>query len=70
MKNGALPHLSNWSNPSTGFVHTFHGGYWGGWIFEIASSNSTDNTIMFSRGGFQEARGSGIRWSILCFKYF
>jgi hypothetical protein len=60
VNNGALPHLGNWSNPATGFVHTFHGGYWGGWVFEIASSNSTENTIMFSRGGFQEARGSGI----------
>ena len=60
VNNGGLPHLSNWSNPATGFVHTFHGGYWGSWVFEIASSNSTENTIIFSRGGFQEARGSGI----------
>ncbi len=60
MKNGSLPHLSNWSNPSTGFVHTFHDYFWGGWIFEIASSNSTDNTILFSRGDFQEARGTNI----------
>ncbi|CAF3769782.1 unnamed protein product [Rotaria sp. Silwood1] len=59
VKKDALPHLSNWSNPTTGFVHTFHGGFWGGWIFEIASSNTTENTIMFSRGGFQEARGAG-----------
>ena len=59
VKKGSLPHSSNWSSPSTGFVHTFHGGFWGGWVFEIASSNSTDNTIMFTRGGFQEARGSG-----------
>jgi hypothetical protein len=58
VKTGALPHLSNWSKPSTGFVHTFHGGFWGGWIFEIASSDSANNTIMFGRGGFQEARGS------------
>ncbi|CAM5999051.1 unnamed protein product [Sphagnum balticum] len=58
VKSGALPHLSNWSNPSTGFVHTFHGGFWGGWIFEIASSSSTDNSIHFTRGGYQEARGS------------
>jgi hypothetical protein len=57
VKNGALPHLSNWSNPTTGYVHAFHGGFWGSWVFEIASSNSTNNTIMFSRGGFQEARG-------------
>ena len=60
VKNGSLPHFSNWSNPSTGFIHTFHGYFWGGWIFEIASSNSTNNTIVFSRGGFQEARGSNI----------
>ncbi|CAF4094110.1 unnamed protein product, partial [Adineta steineri] len=58
VKNDALPHMRNWSDPTTGFLHTFHSGYWGGWIFEIASSNSTQNTIMFSRGGFQEARGS------------
>ena len=57
VKNGALPHLSNWTNATTGFVHTFHGGFWGSWIFEIASSSSEENRIMFSRGGFQEARG-------------
>jgi hypothetical protein len=57
VKNDSLPHLSNWTNPSTGFVHTFHGSFWGGWIFEVASSDSTNNTIIFSRGGFQEARG-------------
>jgi hypothetical protein len=57
VKDGALPHLSNWSNPTTGLVHTFHGGYWGSWIFEIASTNSTQNTIMFGRGGFQIAPG-------------
>jgi hypothetical protein len=55
--NNLLPHLSNWSKPSTGFVHAFHGGYWGSWVFEIASSNSTQNTIMVGRGGFQEAHG-------------
>jgi hypothetical protein len=59
VKSGALPHLSNWTNPSTGFVHTFHGGFWGGWIFQIASSSSADDSIKFSRGGFQEARGWG-----------
>jgi hypothetical protein len=58
VKDGGLPHLSNWSNPTTGFVHALHSGYWGSWVFEIASSNSTQNTVMFGRGGFQEARGS------------
>ncbi|CAF3609041.1 unnamed protein product [Rotaria socialis] len=58
VKNGALPHITNWSKPTTGFVHALHAGYWGSWVFEIASVDSTKNTIMFSRGGFQEARGS------------
>ncbi|CAF4219129.1 unnamed protein product, partial [Adineta steineri] len=58
VKNDALPHIRNWSEPTSGCVHTFHSGYWGGWIFEIASINSTENTIMFGQGGFQEARGS------------
>ena len=56
-QNGALPHLTNWTNPSTGFVHVFHGGQWGSWVFEIASANTTENTVMFGRGGFQEAHG-------------
>ena len=59
VNNGALPHLSNWSKPITGFVHAFHGDYWGSWVFEISSIDSSQNTIMFGRGGFQEARGSG-----------
>jgi len=58
VKNGALPNLSKWSRPSTGFVHAFHSGYWGSYVFEIASINSGENTVMFGRGGFQEARGS------------
>ncbi|CAF1092306.1 unnamed protein product, partial [Adineta ricciae] len=57
LSNGTLPRLANWSNPTTGFVHAFHGGYWGSWVFEIESINRTENTIMFGRGGFQEARG-------------
>jgi hypothetical protein len=58
VKKGALPHIANWSKPTTGFVHAFHSGYWGSWVFQIASVNSTQNRIMFGRGGFQEARGS------------
>ena len=59
VKNGTLPHIGNWTKPNTGYVHAFHDGYWGSWVFEIASANSSENTIMFGRGGFQEARGSG-----------
>ena len=55
LKDGALPHLTNWSKPTTGFLHTFHAAYWGTWIFQIASINITKNEIMFGRGGFQMA---------------
>jgi hypothetical protein len=58
VEKGALPHIANWSKPTTGFVHAFHSGYCGSWIFQIASVNSTQNKIMFGRGGFQEARSS------------
>ena len=58
VKNDGLPHLNSWTNPTTGFVHTFHGNRWGSWVFEIASINKTDRAIMFGRGGFQEARGA------------
>ncbi|UJR19719.1 hypothetical protein I4U23_022853 [Adineta vaga] len=57
VKDGQLPRSSNWTKPDTGFVHTFHGGFWGSWVFEVASINSTQNTIMLGRGGFQEAHG-------------
>ena len=57
VNEGALPRIANWSKPNTGLLHTFHGLYWGNWMFEIASVDSTENTILFGRGGFQEARG-------------
>jgi hypothetical protein len=57
VQNGKLPRIGNWSKPTTGLVHVFHGSHWGYWVFEIASINATENTIMFGRGGFQEARG-------------
>jgi hypothetical protein len=58
MKNGSLPRIGNWTKPTTGFLHTFHALFWGYWVFEIASVDATENTIMFGRGGFQEARGN------------
>ena len=60
VNEGALPRMANWSKPNNGLLHTFHGLGWGNWMFEIASVNSTQNTIFFGRGGFQEARG--IAW--------
>jgi hypothetical protein len=54
--NDTLPRIGNWSKPTTGLVHAFHGEYWGYWVFKVASVNATENKIMFGRGGFQEAR--------------
>jgi hypothetical protein len=45
-------------------VQGFHGGHWGGWTFEVKSAYQTNTTgtdsleLTFSKGGFQEARGS------------
>ncbi|CAF4707697.1 unnamed protein product [Rotaria sp. Silwood2] len=58
LKKGALPNMRNWTKPTTGLVHAFHAGYWGSWVFEIASVHPTDRKITFGRGGFQEARGN------------
>ena len=55
VKQGALPHLANWTKPTTGYLHAFHSAYWGTWIFQIASINTTENGLMFGRGGFQLA---------------
>ena len=42
-------------------VQAFHGGHWGGWTFEVNGSSTTEDgslSLSFSKGGFQEARGS------------
>lgn len=57
----------NWSNPSTGVLHAFHGGHWGGWQFRIQSHSSETKTIELDpMGGQQEARGSssGAEWYV------
>jgi hypothetical protein len=41
-------------------VHMFHGGLWGGWQYQVASQDAANGALMFSHGGYQEARGSGI----------
>ena len=46
-----------WSEPSTGVLHALHCEYWGGWQFAIDDRNMANQTITWSRGGFQEARG-------------
>jgi hypothetical protein len=49
-----------WAHPEKAVVHMFHPGYWGGWVFQVASIDTSKNMINFSRGGFQEARGGTI----------
>ena len=46
-----------WNNPSIGIVHAFHGRGWGGWQFKLNERDNSDQTLRWSYGGFQEARG-------------
>ena len=57
--NDTLPRMSNWTNWKNAYVHAFHDSYWGNWMYQLQDINATDGTIAFSKGGFQEARGSG-----------
>jgi hypothetical protein len=52
------PRAATWRNASTGFMHVFHGKYWGNWIFEMKDHSPAESTIEFGAGGTQEARGS------------
>ena len=56
----------SWKNPKTGVVHAFQGHYWGGWQFAIDDRIEENNTIKWSYGGFQEARGCdyGQEWYV------
>ena len=56
----------SWKNPKTGVVHAFHCQYWGNWQFAVDDRDEEANTIKWSYGGFQEARGCdfGREWYI------
>lgn len=56
----------SWSNPKTGVMNVINGGHWGSWQFKINHRDETTNTITWSYGGFQEARGhnSGAEWYV------
>ena len=56
----------SWKNPKTGVVHAFHCGHWGNWLFAIDDRDEVNNTIEWSYGGFQEARGcaNGAEWFV------
>jgi hypothetical protein len=50
-----------WADPATGVVHMFHSGLWGGWQYKLTDFDATSHTIEFGYGGYQEARGSGVK---------
>ena len=50
----------SWENPKTGVVHAFHGFHWGNWQFKIDDRDEANNTITWSYGGFQEAKGHAV----------
>ena len=47
-------------NAGTGVVHMFHSGLWGGWSYQISHQDAATQSLLFSHGGYQEARGSGV----------
>ena len=55
-----------WSKPSTGVVHAFHCQHWGGWQFKLDKRDNDTQTLTWSYGGFQEARGCdyGAEWYV------
>ena len=58
--------LNVWKKPETGIVHTYMRYHWGGWQFLLDGRNRSSNTLTWSKGGFQEARGDigGAEWYI------
>lgn len=56
---------SNWTRVSQAIVHIFQGGFWGDWAFQLQGQVWNDTTLLFSRGGWQEARGGGAMNSTL-----
>ena len=57
-----------WARPDTGVVHAFQGIHWGNWQFAVQDHDQSNNRITFSKGGYQEARGSswgnGAEWYV------
>jgi hypothetical protein len=49
-----------YANAATGVVHMFHSGLWGGWQFQVTQQHEPTRSLLFSHGGYQEGRGSGV----------
>ncbi|XP_028405678.1 uncharacterized protein LOC114528250 [Dendronephthya gigantea] len=58
--------VNEWKRPETGIVHAYMHYHWGGWQFQLDSRNMSSNTLKWSKGGFQEARGDtgGAEWYV------
>lgn len=52
------PRVATWSNVTAGVVSAFQGEYWGNWQFSIADVDPAAASVVFGRGGWQEARGA------------
>ena len=63
-----LPNVNKWNDPTDGpaFVHAYHSGHWGQWVFSVDSVEVESNQINFGGGGWQEGRGSssGAEWYV------
>jgi hypothetical protein len=51
-------HTRTWKSPVGAVTKMMHPAGWGSWAFQVGSHDSTLNTLTFSKGGFQEARGN------------
>eukprot|EP01083_Nonionella_stella_P019641 54547_1 len=47
-----------YANASGAIIQTWRPDHWSSWMFEIGQYNATNMTFIFSRGGFQGARGN------------
>jgi hypothetical protein len=54
-----IPRMAAWTNWKDAIVHAFHDSYWGDWAWQLQDIDATSGSIAFSKGGWQEARGSG-----------
>jgi hypothetical protein len=57
--NATLARMGAWTGVTDAIVHAFHDSYWGDWSWRLQSADAASGSIAFSRGGFQEGRGSG-----------
>ena len=54
-----VPRMAAWTNWKDAVVHAFHDSYWGDWAWQLQDIDPASGSIGFSKGGWQEARGSG-----------